>query len=154
MKTGEAETGESAGGRGEEPSPRHVATRAVVLDDLRILFLPNPKSGCTSILWLLAELAGVPLERFSNSTLPEVSPALTIHDMALWGPGYRLSDYGDEELERILGEDGWLRFSTVRQPATRLWSAWQSKLLLREPRFIDLFGEEPWFPRVPDEPAH
>jgi sulfotransferase famil protein len=138
----------------EEPFARHVARRAVVLDDLRILFLPNPKSGCTSMLWLLAELAGIPLERFSNSTLPEVSPALTVHDMALWGPGYRLSDYGDEERERILGEGGWLRFSIVRHPATRLWSAWQSKLLLREPRFVDLFGEEPWFPRLPDEPAH
>ena len=26
---------------------------------------------------------------------------------------------------------------------------WQSKLLLREPRFVDAFGGRPWFPRVP-----
>ena len=36
----------------------------------------------------------------------------------------------------MLTEDGWLRFSVVRGSGPRLWSAWQSKLLLREPRFL------------------
>ena len=47
------------------------------------------------------------------------------------------------------GQEGWLRFSLVRDPAPRLWSGWQSKLLLREPRFVEDFGDAPWFPRVP-----
>jgi hypothetical protein len=95
-----------------------------------------PKAGCTSLLWLLADLAGIPAETFAQSALPEVSPALTVHDMSLWGEGFRLSDYADAERERILTDDGWFRFTLVRHPAPRLWSAWQSKLLLREPRFV------------------
>ena len=72
--------------------------------------------------------------------------------MSLWGEGYRLADYADAERERILTEEGWFRFTLVRHPAPRLWSAWQSKLLLREPRFVVAFGEEPWFPRLPERP--
>jgi Sulfotransferase family len=134
------------------PFADHVERRTVVLPEQRVLFLPMPKAGCTSVLWLLADLAGIPSETFAQSSLPEVSPALTIHDMTLWGEGHRLVDYEGDERERLLAEEGWLRFSVVRHPAPRLWSAWQSKLLLREPRFLTTFGEAPWFPRLPDEP--
>jgi hypothetical protein len=123
-----------------------------VLPELRVLYLPIPKAGWTTVLWLLSELAGISAETFEHSTLPGVSPALTVHDMSLWGPGRRLADYEGEERERVLTEDGWLRFSVVRDPAPRLWSAWQSKLLLREPRFLTEYGEAPWFPRVPRSP--
>ena len=56
------------------PHSQHVESRTVVLPDLRVLFLPMPKAGCTTVLWLLAEIAGLPPETFSRSTLPEVSP--------------------------------------------------------------------------------
>ena len=134
------------------PFARHVELRTVVLSELKILFLPIPKGGCTSTLWLLSELAGIPSETFLHSMLPEVSPALTVHDMSLWGEGRRLADYEGEERKRVLEEDGWLRFAVVRHPGRRLWSAWQSKILLREPRFVALFAEEPWFPRLPGDP--
>jgi hypothetical protein len=130
----------------------HVEQRTVVLSDLRVLYLPMPKAGCTSVLWALAKLAGIPAEAFERSTWPGVVPALTVHDMRVWGVGHRLADYSADERERILGEEGWFRFSIVRHPAPRLWSAWQSKLLLREPRFLSAYGDEPWFPRVPERP--
>jgi Sulfotransferase family len=155
VNTAHAPEPEASAAPPAEPAPpfaEHVERRTVVLPDQRILFLPMPKAGCTSVLWLLAELAGIPAEAFSQSSLPEVSPALTIHDMSLWGEGRRLGDYEGEERKRVLTEEGWLRFSVVRHPAPRLWSAWQSKLLLREPRFLATFGEQPWFPRLPDEP--
>jgi hypothetical protein len=135
------------------PFARHVELRTVVLRDLRIVYLPMPKAGCTTLLWMLARLAGIQPEAFERSTWPGVYPALTIHDMSVWGHGYRLADYEGEEREQILTEDGWLRFSVVRDPGPRLWSAWQSKLLLREPRFIADYGEEPWFPRMPEKPG-
>jgi hypothetical protein len=137
----------------DRPFARHVAQRTVVLPELRVLFLPVPKAGCTSVLWLLAELAGLPLESFARSGLPEVSATLTVHDMSLWRPEHRLASYEGEALERVLHEEGWLRLSLVRDPATRLWSGWQSKLLLREPRFVEAFGAQPWFPRVPERPT-
>jgi hypothetical protein len=137
----------------ERPFARHVEIRTVVLPELRVLYLPVPKAGWTTLLWLLSELAGISEEKFTHSVFPGVSPAMTIHDMSLWEHGHRLADYEGEERERILGEDGWFRFSVVRDPAPRLWSAWQSKLLLREPRFEALFAKEDWFPRVPAEPG-
>ena len=147
------ETLTAAEAAAEQPFARHVEIRTVVLPELRVLYLPVPKAGWTTVLWLLADLAGIPEEKFTHSTLPGVSPAMTIHDMNLWGHGYRLADYEGEERERILTEEGWFRFSLVRDPAPRIWSAWQSKLLLREPRFVALYGEEEWFPSIPTTPA-
>jgi sulfotransferase famil protein len=121
----------------------HVQSHTVVLPRQRVLFLPMPKAACTSILWTLAELAGLTPAAFENSTLPEPSAALTVHDMNAWPADSRLSD-------EALTEDGWLRFTVVRDPWTRLWSAWVSKLLLREPRFVTAHGEHEWFPRVPE----
>ncbi|HEX5467585.1 MAG TPA: sulfotransferase family 2 domain-containing protein [Gaiellaceae bacterium] len=149
-----ADVGEDDLRRGpEDPFPNHVEQRTIVLPEQRVVYLPVPKAGWTTIGWLLAEVAGLPRSLFEHSTLPSVSTGLTIHDMQLWGVGYRLADYEGEERERVLGEDGWFRFSVVRDPAPRLWSAWQSKLLFREPRFLESFGDEPWFPRVPETPA-
>jgi hypothetical protein len=124
---------------------RHVRQQTVVLPEQRILFLPVPKAACTSLLWGLADLAGLPASRFSRSGRDEPTAALTIHDMSLWDQEHRLAEHD-------LDEDGWLRFTVVRDPWTRLWSAWQSKLLLREPRFHETFGEREWFPRVPGHP--
>ena len=131
----------------------HVLSHTVVLPQQRVVFLPMPKAACTSMLWTLAEVAGVRTEDFAGSTLPEPSAALTVHDMNAWAPELRLSSYEGEERDRVLSEDGWLRFTVVRDPWHRLWSAWVSKLLLREPRFVALYGEQPWFPRVPASPS-
>ena len=40
-------------------------------------------------------------------------------------------------------------FAVVRDPWSRLWSAWQSKFLVRHTRYLRSFGDQPWFPRVP-----
>lgn len=131
----------------------HVVRRTIVLPEHRILFLPTPKAACTSILWQLARLGGQPLERFDESGLSEVSPALTIHDMSRWEQRFRFAKLSLAERAEILTDDAWFRFTVVRDPATRVWSAWQSKLLLREPRFFAEWGDRPWFPRIPQTPA-
>ena len=139
--------------QGDRPFARHVLERTVVLPEHKVLYLPVPKAGCTTVLWVLAELAGLTADDFAESGGPEVSAATTVHDLSHWRPEHRLARYDGEERERILGEDGWFRFTLVREPAKRLWSAWQSKLLLREPRFVEDFGAEPWFPRLPQDPG-
>lgn len=139
--------------RAGAPYAQHVLQRTVVLREPRVLFLPNPKAGCTSVLWLLAALARIPPATFEHSTGPEPSPALTVHDMRRWPPACRFSDLDPDERDAILAAPDWLRFSIVRNPAERLWSAWQSKLLLREPRFVERFGDAPWFPRIPRQPG-
>jgi hypothetical protein len=135
----------------QRPFTNHVLSRTVVVPERRLLFVPVPKSGCTSMLWLMAHLAGLGEEHFARSPTPEVSPALTVHDMRLWPPSHRFGELPAGERERLLAEPGWLRFTMVRHPAARLWSAWQSKLLLREPRFVEAYGSAAWFPRVPED---
>jgi hypothetical protein len=130
----------------------HVQQRTIVLPEHKVLFFPMPKAGCTSMLWLLAELAGLSADDFSRSGSPEISPALLVHDLTRWPSGHRLGSLDADERERALHEDGWFRFTIVRDPAPRLWSAWQSKLLLREPKFHAKFGDHPWFPRLPVDP--
>jgi hypothetical protein len=125
---------------------RHSLTRVVVLSEFEVMFLPIPKSGCTSVLWQLADLAGLPRESFTLTRTHEISRSMAIHDMELWQPEHRWRHHPAAEQDEILGSPDWLRFSVVRDPAPRLWSAWQSKILLREPRFVTRFGHEAWFP--------
>ncbi len=103
-------------------------------------------------MWALAEVAGIPAEHFRGSLTGETTAAMTIHDMKLWGHEYRLIERTDDDLGRLLTEEGWLRFTVVRDPAPRLWSAWQSKVLAREPQMLRTFAEADWFPRQPQSP--
>ena len=54
--------------------------------------------------------------------------------MAAHADGQRLPE---EELAAISPDDGWFVFAVVRHPTARLFSAWQSKLLLREPWWVE-----------------
>ena len=49
----------------------------------------------------------------------------------------------------MFDSDEWLAFTLVREPVRRIWSAWVSKVLTREPRFTAAYGHESWFPPVP-----
>ena len=111
----------------------------------------NPKVACTSFLWLVAGLQGEDGERFHRSFSPEVTRSFTVHDKALWANTPDLADLSDEALEEIGPERGWFVFALARQPLSRLWSAWVSKLLMREPTFVNQFGTKPWFPRRPED---
>ncbi len=120
---------------------------AVVLDELRLVYVPVPKAGSTTILWVLAELAGLTRQDFADSRKLEVTRQLTVHDMSIWGPSRRLQSRSPREIESILFSDDWFRISAVRDPIHRLWSAWVSKVLMRDPRFVRTFGNEGWFPQ-------
>lgn len=124
----------------------HFQQRAMVFEDLRVLYTPVPKASCTALLWALAEAVGLDVERFASSRGREVTPSLTIHDLNRWPREYRFGARDPETLEEVLAGDGWLRLTVVRDPFRRLWSAWQSKLLLTEPQFSEKFGLQPWFP--------
>lgn len=130
----------------------HAVLRTVVLPNRKALFVPVPKAGCTSLLWLIAEIAGFKEARFHRSSGREVSQEMTVHDVNLWGARFLWKDLSPQARDEIAADDSWFRFTTVRNPASRLWSAWQSKLLLRESPFVQRFGTSRWFPRVPESP--
>jgi hypothetical protein len=128
--------------------PDYVLRTAHVLDDVGLVYVPVPKAGSTAILRALAELEGIDPDTFTRSRKLEATRALAVHDGSLWGPTHRLAGRSATEVESILGSDDWFRFTVVREPARRVWSAWVSKVLVRDPRFVAVFGED-WFPAVP-----
>ena len=91
--------------------------------------------GTSGALPPFAEPRGQPLDDDS------LSPPLAQDSHA--PPALRRQAGGDS------ARQGWFIFAVVRHPSSRLWSAWQSKLLLREPRWPERFAGEPWLPRVP-----
>ena len=131
-----------------QPSPptSHVLQRAIVIERLRVFYVPVPKAGCTALLWSLAGLARLPESLFADSPGREVTRSLTIHDMSRWPEYFRFGERSPEDRRRILEADDWFRFTVVRHPYARLWSAWQSKILLAEPQFIEKFATQTWFP--------
>ena len=129
-------------------APDHVVLNTVVFDDLRLAYVPVPKAASTSILGALFELAGRGLEDRMRSQKHQATRNKTVHDRAVWDPAHRLKERTATEREWILESDEWFRFTVVREPARRIWSAWLSKVLVRDPRFVLMFGED-WFPAVP-----
>ena len=128
--------------------PDHVERTAVVLDDLRLAYVPVPKAASTSILCALAEFLGSPTELRVHSRKLEVTRNATVHDGSMWEPSQRLLRKSPDEHMRILHSEDWFRFTVVREPVRRMWSAWVSKVLVRDPRFVVSFGDD-LFPAPP-----
>jgi len=134
--------------RRDQLPPHKTAT--YVLARYKTVYVSVPKAACTSLKWLVAELQGEDPERFHRSLSREVGRAMTIHRRDLWRHTPMLHELPDDELAAISPDDGWFVFAVVRHPSARVWAAWQSKFLLREPRWIDEFAGAPWLPRVPE----
>jgi hypothetical protein len=101
-------------------SPRH-----------RLLYVATPKVACTSFKWWFAELLGVKsaIEQSTNSM--ESDPELVIHDnFARVAPEF--TGVNEAGLLEALSSPDYFRFCLVRNPYTRIFSAWQSKWLLHE----------------------
>ena len=124
-------------------------TSTFVMRRWQALYVSVNKAACTSLKWLVAELQGEDPARFRRSVSREVTPTMTIHRRRLWQNTPIAARLGDEELAAISPDNGWFVFAVVRHPTARLFSGWQSKLLLREPWWVDEFGDEEWFPRPP-----
>jgi hypothetical protein len=123
-----------------------------VLDEWKVVYVITPKAMCTSMLWFLQGLQNEGLARdVACSRAPEVTRGLTVHDPAMWRGTKVLDVLPTDEIEQITSEEGWFRFGFTRHPVDRLWSAWQSKLLLREPTPASVYGTAQWFPRTPRE---
>lgn len=122
-----------------------------VLPQYKLVYVSTPKAACTTIKWMLADLQGAKSKRFYKSLTGETSRSTTVHQGRRFFPKTpRLRQLSDEKLAEITPENGWMVFTMTRHPAARLWSAWQSKFLLKEPRFATPFRNEDWMPRDPE----
>lgn len=133
--------------RDQLPNRRKQAN--YVIPQWKLVYVSGPKAACTTIKWMLADALGLPPRLFYKSLSGETSRATTIHqERVKWPPEVpRLRDLDDDQLAEITPEAGWFVFTMTRHPSMRLWSGWQSKLLLREPRFIRQFAGTDWLPR-------
>ena len=135
-----------------ETASRGALQRGIIVEELRLAYVPVPKAACTSLRWLMADLIGLPAESFENPAKFRATQGQTIQNVHNWPSQYVIQRADSGWLAEVVEDDSWFRFSVVRDPARRLWSAWQSKLLLRQPEFVNKFGDEPWFPGVPSSP--
>lgn len=125
--------------------------RAFVVPDLKILYISVAKNACTTIKWLISELAGEDPEQFRLGAGPYVTKDEGIHVRSRWQRTPTLNQLPTEVRAGISPENGWFVFGVVRDPRPRLFSAWQNKFLMRNPAYIQ-WRDEPWYPRVPRTP--
>ena len=124
-------------------------TATYVLPRYKTVYVSVPKAACTSLKWLVARVAGRGSGAFPSiiesrsRARDDDPPSQSVAPHANAPRIVRRGAGGD------LADDGWFVFAVVRHPSARLWSAWQSKFLLREPRWVDEFADAPWLPRHP-----
>lgn len=106
-----------------------------VVESLGLFYMDTPKTAGTSIKTRLAEISANYKRAEHSATLETVSE-MFIHDRAI-NPLKPITAYSNEIQEEVLFSDSWRRFCVVRNPYERIFSAWFSKLLLRQPGYIN-----------------
>jgi hypothetical protein len=102
----------------------------------KLFYVATPKVACTSLKWWFAELEGCAgvLREVTDSA--ETDPDLVIHD-SLYKVAPTVAGLSASELLEIINSTDYFKFAVVRNPYKRIFSAWQSKLLLREPLQVE-----------------
>jgi glycosyltransferase involved in cell wall biosynthesis len=98
----------------------------------KLFYVATPKVACTSLKWWFADLEGYEQELRKVTESAETDPDLIIHD-SFYKLAPNVTGLLPEALLETLISDAYFRFAVVRNPYKRIFSAWQSKLLLREP---------------------
>ena len=106
----------------------------------RIIYIPTAKAACTSLKWWLMEMEGYSVDDLKYLDSFEVSTDLKIHDCILQIAPYLRSSTPDKVAAMLTSGD-YFTFCMVRNPYTRIFSAWQSKILLQEPLQIQEYKD-------------
>jgi hypothetical protein len=118
----------------------------------KIVYISVTKAACTSLRWMIADLAGENLKSFYATLDAHQSRLMTVHrNRDHWKHAPQLRRVPKRKRATISRDNGWFIFAVVRDPWSRLWSAWQSKFLVRHPYYFDRFGRRAWFPRIPEK---
>lgn len=111
---------------------RQMRTNTYFSQHHRLLYVATPKVACTTFKWWFAEILGLREAIEQASVSLESDQELVIHDtFARVAPEY--TGANEIGLVEALASPDYFRFCVVRNPYTRVFSAWQSKWLLREP---------------------
>ncbi len=113
-----------------------------VAERSRVLYILVPKAACTTMLWGFLELEGHNPSIMNRSLKPRLPiPEQVVHDTDLY-PIPTLAKVKASLRNDALTSPEWLRIAVVRNPFARLYSAWESRVLVRPPR-AKRFRDEP-----------
>jgi glycosyltransferase involved in cell wall biosynthesis len=112
----------------------------------KLFYVSTPKVACTSIKWWFAAIEDYTRKIRATIGSSESDPDLIIHDL-FWKVAPHITGLTEEGLEDAVKSEDVFRFAVVRNPYKRIFSAWQSKLVLREPLQIGPYTEQPFFNR-------
>jgi hypothetical protein len=102
------------------------------------LYYQVPKAACTSMKMLIHALEKLPPIPPGIGHLREVRRDMFIHERSAFQLK-SLIDFDDKTQEYILASPNFLRFTVVRNPYTRLESAWKDKVLPCAPGYQYLY---------------
>jgi glycosyltransferase involved in cell wall biosynthesis/predicted O-methyltransferase YrrM len=125
-----------------ELSAKHIqrclAYSTYVNLDRKYLYCEVPKAACTSMKLLIHSLEELPPFTPFAGDQPEVRREMFVHERSEFKlPS--LLDLDDETQRFILSSPEFFRFTIVRNPYTRLQSAWKDKVLTCAPGFEYLY---------------
>ena len=98
----------------------------------KLFYVATPKVACTTLKWWFADLEGYTQAVRNITDSAETDPDLVIHD-SFHKVAPNVTGLSQAGLLEPLTSDAYFRFAVVRNPYKRIFSAWQSKLLLKEP---------------------
>jgi predicted O-methyltransferase YrrM len=108
--------------------------------DKKYLYFEVPKAASTSLKTLIHTVEDLPpIAPFSGS-LREVRRDMFIHSREHFGMP-ALVDLSDAMQEHVLTSPDFLRFTAVRNPYTRILSAWQDKIRVCAPGYQHIYLE-------------
>jgi O-antigen biosynthesis protein len=110
----------------------------------KLLYVSTPKVACTSLKWWFASLEGCSKKIYQYTDSLETDPDLIIHD-AFSKIAPEVTGLPQEKLSEAILSNNYFSFAVVRNPYERIFSAWQSKLLLREPLQSEPYWEQDFF---------
>lgn len=122
-----------------EPAWTHLRWNSYLSSRHKLLYVATPKVACTSLKWWFASLEGYSQALRSPNGSQETDPDSVIHD-TFHKVAPEVTGLLPEALVEALTADDYFRFAVVRNPFNRIFSAWQSKILLREPLQIDAYS--------------
>ena len=94
----------------------------------KALFVSIPKAACTKVRLFMQMAEGL--------RIPDSLWHLHHRDRRDYGYCHRLTDFSPHVVSEILTSDEWFRFSFVRNPYSRMVSAYQSKIASGDPQFM------------------
>ena len=125
--------------RAHDRDPKFVLARlehsSFVSSLHRYVYVETPKAACTTMKYFIAELGKAYCDLQRKPYLRETRRSMLIHQRKYIGLPTLLDLKGEELQSLISGRSGYFIFGLVRNPFSRLVSAFESKVRLLEPGF-------------------